>query len=351
MHSLDQIDLKSTPFARRETKILLVMKDSSLFLGLRPTGPVLPFEQMFGSAGISGIMRFSVVDNENELPVTINAGAFITELITNAGYTRFTLDKDSNALRIEGNVPQLRISGETARGSGSLRLPDGAETTRGGRLVYKVSRGSFTFDDTWVQASYSNVPPCIDVKPDKGLFDLAIFELPPDIDPPALTKSFEECAEENEADFQAFRKTLIQMDDFSAYALWIASPKVGSIELAEESYLFSDPLAAAERVLASAEAGKSSVVPKFASAALRLINANMIDDLPNEFVCRLKAALQESLNWWNKYRFDTLRGQYFYAYRSETGEENPRWFGNAPVYHHGLQGRLSELSAAIDKLS
>ena len=351
MHSLFQIDLNATPFARRETTILLILRDASLYLGLRPVGPILPFEQMFGNAGIAGIMRLSVVDGENELPVTIRAGAFVTELITDAGIVRLTFDKDANALRVEGNVPLLRLSGETARGSGSLRLPDGAETTRGGRLIYKVSRGSFTFDDTWIQASYSNVPPCFDVIPDNGLFELVIYELPPDIEPPALTKTFEKCAEDNETEFQAFKKTLIQMDDYSAYTLWIASPMTGSVELAEESYLFSDPLSAAERVLASAEVGKTSVVPKFASATLRLIDENMINGLPHDIIERLKSALQESFTWWKKYRFDSTKGLYFYAYRSETGEDNPLWFGNAPVYHHGLQGRLSELVAAIAELS
>jgi hypothetical protein len=351
MYNIDNIDLGNTPFTRQGVRPLLVNQDGGLYLGLKPAGAALPFAQMFGGNGPMGIMRISIWDGGAELPFTVNSGAFVTELKSAAGTVRFTTDRDANAMRVEGDVPQMRLSSEMAHGVNSAVLPDGAETGLGGRIVYKVVRGDFTFDDTWVLANWSNVAPCLDVRPSGGKLELVCFELPADREPPALTKTFDECAAENAADFSAFKKALIPTDDLSAYSLWSTPPKTDSVGLAEESYLFAAPRPAFERVLASAVAGKKSVTPKFAAAALRLAGCRMLDAIPGEDVKRLRGVLEESLDWWKKYRYDGSKGRYFFAYRGETGETNPVWFGKAPVYHPELQERVSELVEAVSRLS
>ncbi|MDR2665110.1 MAG: hypothetical protein LBC21_02385, partial [Oscillospiraceae bacterium] len=149
MYSIDNIELGSTPFTRQGVRPLLVEQDGGLYLGLKPAGAALPFAQMFGGNGPMGIMRISIHDGDTELPFTASSGAFITELTTGAGTVRFVLDRDANAMRVEGDVPQLRLSSEMAHGVNSAVLPYGAETGLGGRIIYKVIRGEFTFDDTW----------------------------------------------------------------------------------------------------------------------------------------------------------------------------------------------------------
>jgi hypothetical protein len=189
------------------------------------------------------------------------------------------------------------------------------------------------------------------VKAAEGKIELACFELPADCEPPELTKTLDECAAENRADFEAFKKTMIPTDDLSAFTLWSSPPKTDAIGLAEESYLFADPQLAFDRVLASAEAGKKSVIPIFAAAALRLIDGHMLDAISGESVKKLRDVLLESLDWWKKCRYDSAKGRYFFAYRGETGETNPAWFGTAPVYRPELCERVSELASAVSRLS
>jgi len=320
-------------------------------LGLKPSGHVLPFAQMFSGGGSMTIMKIAVSDGTEEIPYIVNSDLFVTKLVTNKGSVHFTLDKDANALRIKGDVPQLRLSSDVAHGVNSFKYPDGAETGLGGRIVYKITRGTFSFDDTWVLTNWSNVAPCLDVFPDAGSFELACIALEAEEKTAELTKSFSECSKDNKADFEKFKATLLPTDDITAYKLWASPQKTSSVDLAEESWQFADPSAVYDRVLASAESGKKSVVPKFAAAALRLIEAGFAESIPDSKLKMLGSVLQESLEWWNTYRFDPDKGRYFYAYRSETGETNPLWFDRAPVYAPDLQERISQLTAAAAKFA
>ncbi len=320
------------------------------YFGLKPAGSVLPFAQVFGTGGAKGILRISILSDGQEIPYTVDATAFETRLVTDKGAVRFTLDKAANAMRIEGDVPQLRMSAGMSSSATTTKLEDGAEMNIGGRIIYKVRRGTFEFDDTWVLTRWTSVAPCLDIFPADGRFDVACIELPADTEPPAVTRAFDDCIAENKTDFEAFAWTLKPTDDLTAFELWSKPVKTGSIELAEESYLFCDAQSAFDRVLKSAQAGKSGIVPKFAAAALRLKDDKLIDQISKEDVKKLSDALKEALNWWQTYRYNKVMGRYFYAYRAETGEQNPVWFDEAPVYAPELQERLSQLTAAAANL-
>ncbi|NLO47855.1 MAG: hypothetical protein GX111_05990 [Clostridiales bacterium] len=348
MQGLLHLDLAKTPFAVREARPMLLMQDDGVYFGLKPAGAALPFAQVFGSGGAKGILRISILSEGQDIPYTVNATAFETQLISDKGTVRFTLDKSANAMRIEGDVPQLRMSAGASASATTTKLEDGAEMNIGGRVIYKVRRGNFEFDDTWMLTRWSSTAPCLDITAADGKVDVACFELPADTEPPEVTKSFEACIAENKADFEAFATTLKPTDDLTAFELWSKPEKAGSIELAEESFLFCDAQSAFDRVLKSALAGKSGIVPKFAAAALRLRDDKLIDAISKDNRQKLTDALKEALCWWQTYRYDKVKGRYFYAYRAETGEANPPWFDEAPVYAPELQERLSQLNAAAN---
>ncbi len=120
---------------------------------------------------------------------------------------RFTLDLSANALRMEGDVPLLRISKDST-GANSSKLSDGVETNLGGRIIHKVRQGTFSFDDSWMLTRWSSVYPCLDITPQNGRFDVACMELPADTEPPEIANTFDECVAENKADFEAFVKNV-----------------------------------------------------------------------------------------------------------------------------------------------
>ncbi len=343
------LDLAKTPLARRGSRPVLLQLPDGCYLGLKPAGNALPFAQVFGGTSSMGILRIQIMDGGKELPYSVNAGPFIAELITGKGRVRFAIDKAANALRMEGDVPQLRLSSPLT-GANSVKYADGVETNLGGRVVHRILRGTFEFDDSWMLKRWSSVPPCLDIMAVDGRMEAACIELPADTDVPEITRSLDECAAENKADFEAFCDTLKPTDGLTAYRLWSEARKTGSAELACESYLFSDPRAVFELALASAEAGKSGITPLFGAVVLRMRDEGMLEKISEEDIARLREALKDALAWWRKYRFDTARGRYFYAYRDETGEENPQWFGEAPVYAPQLQERLSQLEAAVGAL-
>lgn len=345
------IDLKKIPFARHGARLILMMKDEVLYLGLKATGapPMLP--PMFGPNGTVAVLKIAALKDGKELPYEITAGAAMTELKTAEGSVRFAVDNTCNAMRIVGDVPQLRIfSGRLLDHATSERLSDGAEIYTGVRMVFKVLKGDFCFDDTWLLNKFSCAPPCLDVFGGEDGFEIACFELPLEEAVPEPDTSFEECVRSSEAEFEALKKLLIPVDDETAYRIWTQPPTCDSCRLARESYLYQDPQAVFTHVLLSAEAGRKGVVPLYASAFLRLAREDTLDGIDPAKLRELAGAMKEALAWWDRYRFDPAKGQYFYAYRAETGEENPAWFGESPVYSLELEERISQLKAAISVL-
>jgi hypothetical protein len=63
----------------------------------------------------------------------------------------------------------------------------------------------------------------------------------------------------------------------------------------------------------------------------------------------LLKTLKDTLAWWDKYRFDKAKGQYFVAYCKEVGERRPDAFAT-PAYLADLQGYIWQLKTAVEKL-
>ncbi|MDR0819005.1 MAG: hypothetical protein LBN43_05495 [Oscillospiraceae bacterium] len=378
-----KLNLSETPFSMRGSRHMIYEDTDGLYYTQTPLAPVFSFT---GSRP-KGLLKIAVRSGGVELPYTYNATAFYVELVTDKGYVRFTIDESANALRIEGNVPELTFSGEFGFGEMSAITKYGVEMHLSARLVFSNRAGKFEFDDTWQLALWNNVDPVLHITPEYGKFDVVLFDVPYDAAPPEVTLTFDECVNTNAEAFERFAgmvKTIPPawkpLADILTYSIWIGYQNAAGGEVLfnsrytdttavslnhyAASLAFNCPFCASALIDAalgsikpgglvpSAPGGRSEAsVPLYGFAVLRLLNDNILGKLPKTRISELYTRLSDAAEWWIKNRYDG-KGLFYYAYRRESGFSNPSIFAvGTPAITPDLQTYLILLTSLLIKLS
>jgi hypothetical protein len=320
-------------------------KPEGWYVGIKPAGGEgLGFEHMLGAAQSGGVLQLQIFDASGaEVTYGVTAGYGSATVTSAAGELKIAIDASVNALRLEGNVPALRLSKQAAAGMGSgstLNLPDGAELNSGGRIVLKVIEGKHTFDDTWVIKQWSSVPACLDVTAQNGKIDLAMFSLSDYAETPAITLPLTDCISANLTEFAIFRwKLNPAITEEDAYSVWAFGT--------DDPFAFTDAELAVSAALAWAKSSERKR-PAYAAALSALYISGKLSAAGTDKKTELISVIRAQLNWWNKYRFNADKQQYFYAYSGEYGGAPTG--DSSPKYDLELQSLISALDSVCGKL-
>jgi hypothetical protein len=335
---------------------MVVEQGETLWLALASEGSVsmIPTEPR-----PSGLLEIAVLKDGKPIPYTYENDAFAITIHAGDGKATITHDVPLNALRVAGSDITLRFDGKSPAGVSTTNKPNGTEINiGGGKYFFAPLKGTATFDDSWILASFNSATPVYDIAPVDGAIDLVIYELPADTEPPAVTKTLAESIAANAADFAAFRALLYDnLSDELAYKLWlnrkllpnghygiipnrVTNSGSSAHEQAIASLAFKNGNAAIDVLLAIPEAAP----PLLGYVAwLSLWRWSGIDIPSNESRRALRHAIERGKKWWDDNRH--YPGGYYYAYRFETGLDNPEGFrdnGYAP------DAELAQLMLAHD---
>jgi hypothetical protein len=370
------MDIKPTMskfgFGHRAARHIVIERDGELWLAAAPSavGGFLPM----GATSLPGTLRLEPISGGKRVPFTYRATEALLELTTETGaLVSLAIDKGAQAVRITGNTA-FRLNGvESAAFVTTLNTGDGVIISVGAiRYLFTAKKGKITFDDAWILNQFHSVTPVLEIEPENGAFELCAYDLPADTDAPAITKTLQECAAENCADFRAFVDTLVDIPaewsdirEKIAYPLWLChrvleagkevivenkynSAKTSSTLMSIASMAFKDAARAAD-MLVTYPAEPPLVA---AVAAARLLEENMLCDSRGE-IYRVYESLETAARKCVKERTADMNGLCFYAYRFESGEErSPEFFkAGGPVLAPDLNAYLIILCEVIGRLA
>ncbi|MDR0916949.1 MAG: hypothetical protein LBN02_07150 [Oscillospiraceae bacterium] len=335
-------NLAETPFGRRDSRHMVVDQGGTLWLALAseaapslvPTAP-----------RPAGLFEINALRDGKPLPYTYDADDATITISAADATIAITHDTATNALRFEAHNVTLRLDGKNPAGVSSTNKPNGTEVNiGGGKYFFIAPRGTISFDDTWVLASFGSVTPILDVAPDAdGKVELIAYDLPADTVPPPVTKTFGECILQNKADFAAFSELLKDgLSDEVRYKIWLNSKKLANghwcitpnrvisaattaVQQAIASLAFKDGDASIDVLLSIPEASP----PLHGYVAAKLLKSGASASGASRLA--LAKELERAKKWWDANRW--YPGGYYYAYRFETGFDNPPDFrdnGYAP---------------------
>ncbi|MDR2420817.1 MAG: hypothetical protein LBD49_01760 [Oscillospiraceae bacterium] len=357
-------------FGRRGSRHMLVPRGDTLWLALAPEGAPSMVPTAPRPAGLFEIL---VLAEGKPTPYTYSADVAALEIKAPGGGARVTHDAPIRALRVECEGVSIRFDAKSPAGVSSLNTPDGPVVNiGGGRYVFSARRGKITFDDTWMLASFGSVTPVVDVAPVGGIIDLVVYELPGDTPLPAVTRTFDECAEGNAAEYAAFAKSMVTastrasaLRDAAAYSLWLNSKELpGGKHCVTPDRITSQASSPSWQALASLAFRDFGAVfellmslpeaspPLHGLAVTRLLDDGLTGGADAVKLRELYFALEKTAAWWRDNR--TLPGSElsFYAYRFETGHPNPSYFTvGAPVIAPDLNAYLVLLYDALGRLA
>ena len=359
-------------FGHRETNHIIIERDGELWLAGAPM-VVGGFLNMGGS-GLPGTMKIEPLANGEPVAFTYTATEAFLELTTEKGAkVRFAIDKEAKAIRITGDTAIRLNSIKDAPGTSGLNKLEGTVVSAGGfRYLFAAGKGKISCDTSWMIHKRHGVAPVVYVDPEDGSFDLYAFDLPDDTDAPAITKTLDECAAENAADFQTFISGLADMpaewDGLKsklAYPLWLChrvldgqnevvvqnkynSRYTTNVLMSVASMAFKDAAKAVNMILAC----PMDLPPAAAAAVARLYEDNMLNDSRGE-IYRIYHALEAVARKCVKERTADEDGLAFYAYRFESGLERPPEFFKAgePVLAPDLNAYLILAAEMMGKLT
>jgi len=370
------MDIKPTMskfgFGHRNASHIIIDHDGELWLAMAPVavGGFLPM----GMTPLPGTLRVEPLENGEAVPFTYTAAESLLEVTTEKGASvRFAIDTCTQSLRIKGDGA-FRLNGvESSSRATHLNTPEGVVISAGAnRYVIAAKKGKITFDDAFVLKDFSSVTPVLEVEPEDGGFELYAFDLPTDVPVPIVTKTVEECAAQSAADFKAFCEGLVDVpaewDDVkagAAYPLWLCqrvldgknevtvenkynSKETNSWLMAITSMAFKDARRATDMILSY----PVELPPVAGVAVQRLLDENMLNDSRGE-IYRGYAALESVARMCEKERTVDGGDLSYYAYRFESGSDDPPEFFNAgePVLAPDLNAYLIVVSDVIGKLA
>ncbi|MDR0838718.1 MAG: hypothetical protein LBN99_03650 [Oscillospiraceae bacterium] len=365
--------LKDFGFSHRESKHMVVAKGEKLWISLAATGGFMTSAGADPGAVSAGLLEINLFDGGTELAYTYSATESLIVLESAKGAVRIAIDAPSNALLFEGEGVTLQLNaGSAGQFVTSLKTPAGIELSiGGGRYLFAAKRGSVEFDDTWILSQFHSVTPILTLSPEGGKVALVAYELPVDTTPVEITRTLDECAKGNAAEFAAFKDGLVatpaEWDDVRdniAYLLWInkgtllsgaqvvlenkrRSPDTQARFQAIASLAFKD----ADTALGLLTALPFDAPPVESIALLRLIDEGALARAHRGTVYDLYNALGDSARQWARERSVTP-GLYAYAYRFETGIKKTTLFGaGEPVAAPDLNAYLLLQSEALAKLA
>ena len=370
------MDIKSTMskhgFGNRSTNHIVIDGNGELWLTMAPIA-IGGFLSM-GSNTLPGALRVEPLEDGKSVPYTYTVTEALLELETEKGAkVRFAVDSDAQALRIKGNTAFRLNAVAMALRSTSIITDDGVIINIGAaRYLMVAKKGTLSFDDTYMVNEFSSVTPVLDVDPEDGEFELYAYDLPDDMATPAITKTIDECAGENSADFKAFYDGLVDVPaewtdvkEKIAHLLWLCQRVLsGKNEITvENKYNSKNTNAALMAIVSMAfkDAAKAvdtllsypvELPPVAAIAAARLIDDNMLVDSRKE-IYRVYSALESIVRYCVNERTTCKDGLSYYAYRFESGiERSPEFFKvGEPVMAPDLNVYLIIASEVIGKLA
>ena len=370
------MDIKSAMskfgFGHRKTRHIVIDSDGELWIAAAPVA-VGGFLAM-GVTTLPGLLRVEPVENGAAAPFSYSATESLLELTTGSGAkVKFTIDADADALRITGNT-DFRLDGVSAASRiSTLATDNGAILNVGANhFVFTAIKGSIQFDDTWLLHEMRATTPVIDIRPENGEFEICMFDLPVDTETPPVTKTFDECAANSEAEFEAFISTLVEtpaewndVREMAAYPLWLChrvldgknevivenkydSKNTNAWLMAISSLAFTDAAKAVDMLLAY----PVGLPPVAGIAAARLLDDDMLCDSRNE-IYKIYAALETIARKCVKKRSLDSNGLSFYMYRFESGlETSPEFFNvGEPVFAPDLNAYLIIVGEVLGKLA
>lgn len=368
------MDIKSTMplygFGHKECRHIIIDHEGELWLAMMPVA-VGGFLTM-GMSRLPGSLRFEPLENGELVPYDYTATEALLEVSTkNGAKYKLAIDSQTQAIRITGNA-SLRLNGvETASFATTLNAEEGVKISIGAVTYFIVAKqGTYTFDDTWERAKFHSVTPVYEVTPEDGQIELYVYDLPSDTPIPEITKTLEECAAENEAEFKAFVDSLVDVPEEwndvkekIAYPLWLGhrtfedgrkvivkskynSTVANARLMSIASMAFKDPVKALDMILSC------PAEPIIGVAVKRLIDEGLLNDSRGE-IYRAYEALEKLARYWINERTVDKDGLSFYAYRFESGQErSPEYFKvGEPVLAPDLNAYLIIVSEVLGKLA
>ena len=370
------MDIKPTMsqfgFGHRGTRHIIIDHEGDLWLTMAPIaeGGFLAM----GATSLPGTLRVEPLENGKFVPFTYTATEALLELKTKKGANvKFAVDKDAKALRITGNT-QFRLNGvQSAMFVSTMASPEGVTISAGAcRYFIAAKKGKISFDDTWILNEFHSVTPVVDVETEDGEFELYAFELPNDTEPLPITKTLDECAAENSAEFKAFIDTLVDIPaayadvrEKIAYPVWLChrtlttdnevivqnkynSAHTSAMLMAIASMAFKD----AEKATGMLLEYPVELPPLAGIAAARLIDDNMLND-SRSMIFKVYEALEALARWCVNERTVDPDELSFYAYRYEAATpKSPEFFKvGEPVLAPDLNTYLILVSDVLGRLA
>ncbi|MDR0904578.1 MAG: hypothetical protein LBN00_00150 [Oscillospiraceae bacterium] len=328
---LNTTSLAETPFGRRGARHMVTEQGGTLWLALAseaapslvPTAP-----------RPAGLLEINIVKKDGKIvPYTYETNGLTITLKSAAGEAVITQDASINALRIKGGDFTLRLDGKMPAGVSSINKPNGTEINiGGGKYFFVAQKGTISFDDTWVVASFGSVTPVLDLAPDKyGEFELIAYELPADTVPPVVEKTFDEAVHATTEEYNEFFGSLKEsLPAELKYKIWVNSRKLPNGHwCVTPNRLYSATATAVDEAIASlAFKGDAAIdvatsLPQASPPILGYVSKQYgyASDTARRV---LKDELDAAKKWWDTNRH--YPGGYYYAYRFETGLNNPEGF-------------------------
>lgn len=361
--------MKTLGFGHRASRHMVLEQNGKLWITVSAEGASFFLDS--ASAAV-GLLEIDLIDGGESVPYTYEAAVGSIGLKSAKGSAKIVIDTAANALRITGEGVSLRLDAKTAPGMAtSINTPRGTELTIGsGRYLFQSRTGKISFDDTWLLTQFHSVTPVLNLAADGGKFDLVAYDVPADTEPLPVTKTPEECAAENEADFLEFCGTLVpvtaEWDDIRgvvAYRLWLGSRALSNGEpgIVNNKLVSSETDAWRQSLTSFAFADADKAVPLIlnlpieypfvqGSAVLRLLESGLLKKTSRATVYQLYDALRAKVLWLQENR--TLGGVFYYAYRFETGLPAPKIFAvGEPVASPDLYAYLITACEALAQLT
>jgi hypothetical protein len=328
-----------------------------------------------GPSALPGILEIDTLIDGNIVPYTYTATEASVELSAAQGSIQFVIDKDAQALRVSGQGVTLRLDATISPPNVmSIKTEQGIAVSIGGiRYLFVAKKGKVSFDDTYDLAKYNSVRPIYDIEPEDGIFELIIFDLPPDTDIPEIHKTPGDCARENSDAFRAFCSGLVsvppELSDIResiAYILWIGHRQLanGSEIIVDDKRKTADSKPELQAIASLAFADFDKIVslllalpisaPPFLSIAVnRLLEEEDISKAPRSVLYELYNAIETSSRWWIDERSIDGAWLSYYAYRFENGlVKLPAYFKvGEPVLAPDLNAYLVLQSETIHRLA
>jgi len=370
------MDIKSTMakfgFGHRIANHIIIDSKGELWLTMTPmaVGGLLPL----GMTALPGTLRLEPLENGEAVPFTYTATEAELILKTEKGAKiRLVIDTDAHALRIAGNSA-FRLNGVEAAGRAvSINAAEGAYMSVGAyRYFMTPKKGTITFDDTYLVAKFCSDTPVLEIEPDNGEFELYVYDLPEDTEPIPVTKTIDEAAAQNTADFETFKNGLVDIPaewgdvkEKIAYTLWLCqrtvagkgevtienkynSGRTGATQMAIASMAFKDARRVVDMLLAY-----PAELPLITGVAIaRLLDEELLNDSRGE-IFRAYAALEPLARYCMQERTTDGDGLSYYAYRYESGHSpSPAFFkAGEPVLAPDLNAYLIVAGDTLGKLA